>query len=529
MKRATLAGIGLALVATVTLSLGGGPAAERAKAEPADPAGWTDEPTPPKMKFNGTAGCGAVGCHGAAVKYPPDPKSAYPYSPYAFTYWTNYDKHANAYNVLFNERSRRMMMNLLRYDSVEQTPRDAATKDARCLACHTIPESVLGDNGKVANTPDALTARTEGVSCEACHGLAEKWKGPHTAQAEWQTKTGPERRKLYDDTGMTWLNDLGVRAAVCAGCHVGAGPDPARHIPVRDVNHDLIAAGHPRLNFELLSYTQNQPPHWERKDRLAGNAAFTGKAGREYDARLWLVGQVANARAALGLLRYRARPARPSDPPYEGRTWAEFAEYDCFGCHHNLVSPSWRQLVGNYYTGSASKRRKPGSLVWCTWNVSKPLEQIADKTMAQAILDLRRAMASNYPNREAVTAQIDAFDTELKPLLKKVDTMPLPQAVVLLGQALPAEKEDFGGMNWDDAAQVYLAADALAHAAGLSDDPEVKAILAEIARALTMPRDGPIFFDSPIRFVPKPIPGVKQEGKDLPTLFTELRVKLLPN
>ena len=43
---------------------------------------------------------------------------------------------------------------------------------------------------------------------------------------------------------MTILRPTGPTAEACAACHVGDGLD-------REVNHDLIAAGHPRLNFEL--------------------------------------------------------------------------------------------------------------------------------------------------------------------------------------------------------------------------------------------------------------------------------------
>ena len=60
-----------------------------------------------------------------------------------------------------------------------------------------------------------------------------------------------------------------VQAQVCVGCHVGA---PAKDgVPARDLNHDLMAAGHPRLIFELSSYQANMPPHW-RHGQVQGQA-----------------------------------------------------------------------------------------------------------------------------------------------------------------------------------------------------------------------------------------------------------------
>ncbi|HEV8058888.1 MAG TPA: hypothetical protein VGP68_03395, partial [Gemmataceae bacterium] len=70
------------------------------------------------------------------------------------------------------------------------------------------------------------------------------------------------------------------------------------------------------------------------------------------EVRAWALGQVLSAQAALELLATRA-----SDT---GRPWPEFAEYDCFACHHDLKSKSWRaaeQLHG----------REPGTPNWGGW------------------------------------------------------------------------------------------------------------------------------------------------------------------
>ena len=100
------------------------------------------------------------------------------------------------------------------------------------------------------------------------------------------------------------------------------------------MSHDLIAAGHPPLRFELVNYLNAMPPHWNTR-------AATERHGTGFTAKLWTVSQLVSAQAAVDVLNYRAKqteaPSRKQTP------WPEFAEYDCFACHHNLAQPSWRQ------------------------------------------------------------------------------------------------------------------------------------------------------------------------------------------
>src|SRR5262249_44082077 len=144
-----------------------------------------------------------------------------------------------------------------------------------------------------------------GFGCESCHGPAEHWLAPHTAPASWSRMNDQTKRGL----GFWPLQRMADRAQVCVSCHVGEKD--------RDVNHDLIAAGHPRMNFAFDTYLANLPRHWQPdKDRDLESA--------------WLVGEVVSAHAALELLAHRAeKTAKP---------WPEFAEYDCFACHHNLTA-----------------------------------------------------------------------------------------------------------------------------------------------------------------------------------------------
>src|SRR5579871_4604612 len=276
--------------------------------------------------FQGVGGCSARACHGGLV--PEDPTTDR--SRYAYTFALNYDKHPRAFAVLDQDLGRHIMKNLANGGPVR-----LGSEDARCLACHTVPGTVLDSAGQLNLSDAARALRREGVGCESCHGASETWLVAHTA---WRTPH--DREAGYHSTGMTQLDDLAARAVVCVGCHVGAPEEKANNLPARDVNHELIAAGHPRLTFEFASYLADMPPHWNEP------------ADRERPAKAWVVGQAVQAEAELKLLQ----------PPAAGPdNWPEFARFDCAACHHDLFWGKWRsgpgRLVGDGWDVSLLLRR----------------------------------------------------------------------------------------------------------------------------------------------------------------------------
>ena len=106
-------------------------------------------------------------------------------------------------------------------------------------------------------SPEAERARTfdstDGVSCESCHGPASNWLGPHT------TKGWTHERSVA--AGMRDLRDPVRRAENCLTCHLGTAD--------KSVDHEMIAAGHPDLYFELASFTAAMPRHWKARATIA--------------------------------------------------------------------------------------------------------------------------------------------------------------------------------------------------------------------------------------------------------------------
>jgi hypothetical protein len=304
----------LAAVALVPVALWAG---GRADGPQIQPAVFATTPAAPTIRAVGMVGCAAAACHGGpGVGSLTGPPAADCWQT-AATHWRAVDPHTRAYATLGGERSARIMATLGR--------KHPAARDVQCLACHTNPALADADPDP---GPERLALRAEGVGCEACHGNAGRWQAVHT-------RDGADGVGF----GMVPLRDLGARALACAGCHVGAPADPARGYPVRDVNHDLLAAGHPRLTFEFADYQLRLTPHWHEKDRT----------GSGFEAKAWLAGRAATAEAACRLLADRAARG----------PWPELAEFNCAACHHDLPSG----------------RPSPGTAPWQTvWPLTRPVD-----------------------------------------------------------------------------------------------------------------------------------------------------------
>jgi hypothetical protein len=250
-----------------------------------------------KWRLVGVGSCTAAGCHGAGHT-DRTAKSEY-------NFWISQDSHSHAFSNLYNEQSRRMTQ-LLSQLSSEPTP--PAPQNPRCLACHS-----MTDASPLDPHTDVLS---DGVGCEACHGPAEGWLAVHS-----EHRLNQQEKRQF---GMWDTDRLLVRTQVCVRCHVGS--PPSGNSPSHDVNHDLIAAGHPRLRFEMTSFSAIMPKHWDGTQDRARHPNF--------DAQLWAVGQAATTQAALSQLASRAQ---------RGTNWPEFAEWSCGACHHDLRGDETRQ------------------------------------------------------------------------------------------------------------------------------------------------------------------------------------------
>ena len=252
----------------------------------AQPPQSTNNQQPTTNNYVGVASCANSGCHGST-----SPLNATKVLQNEYFTWLNTDRHAGTYNILFDERSARIVRNM--------RLRKRAYEEKVCLDCHTtnVPANLVAGQVDVE----------DGVQCEACHGPASGWRAEHTAEG-WTREQSIAR-------GMIDLSSLAVRAHTCHRCHLGNAD--------KEVDHELIASGHPILAFELDNYAESMPAHWNRDEATSG-------------ARAWAVGQAMKFRDSLANLARHAR----------GDEWPEFSDMSCINCHHSLKGSAWRQQRG---------------------------------------------------------------------------------------------------------------------------------------------------------------------------------------
>ena len=157
---------------------------------------------------------------------------------------------------------------------------------------------------------------SDGIGCESCHGPSGGWIATH------YTTAGTHAANVA--AGLTPLDDPRVRAGVCLDCHFGSARGD------QFVTHRMMAAGHPRIVFELDLFSALQQHHDEDAD-------YGRRKGRTDSVRLWAVGQAEAVRRQLSLF---ARPGFGSEGIFP-----EFVFYDCHSCHRAITDGPERRLT----------------------------------------------------------------------------------------------------------------------------------------------------------------------------------------
>ena len=252
---------------------------------------------PPEGVFLGVGSCAGSTCHGATQPWPGSRVRQDEY-----LVWQLRDPHAKAYTGLFGPRAKRIARNLGLQNAHEAEA---------CLSCHTH-----------APPPAERSARfqaEDGVGCEACHGPGRAWLGDHVAGV-----ADAAAYRALVDKGMFAIDDPAIRAELCLGCHLGT--------ETRQVTHRMMGAGHPRLRFELDTFTETEPAHFVVDDD------YRKRKQAASHTRTWAVGQAVAAREfLLGFAggRWRTEGGFP-----------ELTFYDCQACHHPTSSLRWQPRDG---------------------------------------------------------------------------------------------------------------------------------------------------------------------------------------
>jgi len=424
----------------------------------AAPATTLANPVPEASKYTGPGSCSSTSCHGS-VK----PRADSRIFQNEYSIWVVQDKHAKAYDALTGSVGERMgrILGLGKSEAA-----------AKCLACHAL------------DVPAESRAKTfelsEGVTCESCHGPASVWLGPHTTRG-W-THQQSVAAGMYD------TRNLVRRTEKCLSCHLGT--------PEKSVDHEMIAAGHPDLYFELDSFSAVMPRHWKTPRESASGVPAESEAWS--GVRDWGTGQAVQLRASLERIAWRAK----------GKNWPEYAELQCFSCHHALSAPeqSWRQERG--YAG-----RRPGDPPWnaSRYAVFRELAHQVDDGVASRLDDqvaqINKAMSQLSPDRDAVSAAATSAAALAGQLAGRIETHPYDSAMTMrLLQNISNDADEIAEQGERAAEQAAMALDSLFIAYSrnekLAGAPEVRATINGLFQQLENPSSyNPIDFARQMRRV----------------------------
>ena len=239
----------------------------------------------------GVASCAGSTCHGAIEPWPGSTVLQN-----EFVTWQREDRHAKAYEVLLNDRSKRIARNL---------GLGAAHTAALCLDCHAdnVDRKARGKQFQLS----------DGVGCEACHGGAVGWLGIHIS--------GVGGHADNIKAGMYPTDDPIGRARLCLSCHFGNEQ--------KFVNHRIMGAGHPRMSFELDTFTAIQPAHF----RVDGD--YRKRKSGANGVQIWAIGQ---AMALVATLDAMIDPKHGRDGIFP-----ELVLFDCQACRHPMSNVRWQR------------------------------------------------------------------------------------------------------------------------------------------------------------------------------------------
>jgi hypothetical protein len=255
-----------------------------------------------------------------------------------------------------------------------------AEEAKECLQCHSdyVPQDQRGEEFQL----------DDGIGCEACHGGAEHYMETHTDQQRSQAS------KSEDGLFPTWQTQS--RAKLCLSCHLGDSE--------RMITHQIMGAGHPRLTFELDTFTFLQPHHRVDDD-------YVDRKGSVDNARDWAVGQALAAGQMLELLQ-------DSEHGWRG-VFIEPVLLDCHSCHKPMDEGRWKARSGTGL-GPGEMRLNDSNLIMLRLIAMAVDTDLSTKIKDQTV-ELHQATTESRDALMSAAAALQATINGALPLLSRHD------------------------------------------------------------------------------------------------------------
>jgi hypothetical protein len=318
-------------------------------------------------KHMGVTSCASSVCHGSVT-----PSQTYDVLLNEYVTWSHNDAHAKAFNVLRSLKSRAIAAKLGIGDP-------ASAKE--CLDCHTdnVPPQQRGEKFSLA----------DGIGCEACHGGSEYWLATHTS-----------KRATYRDNvthGMYPTADLRQRTELCLSCHYGTADKFA--------THRMMAAGHPRLSFEMETFLALQPPHYRIDE------GYKKRKPTYTSTQNWSYGQLAAALRAVETLQ--------GPRVNNSGAFPELALFNCYGCHmSSMRRTDWSHRLLESGAEPGSVPISDGYLIMA-WIIAREL----DPSSAPGLLRMSRSLlAASASERSQIVERSRDVGASLRRLCEQAAT-----------------------------------------------------------------------------------------------------------
>lgn len=364
----------------------------------------------------GTATCATSQCHGKN-----SPQEGRNVQLNEYTIWIGGDRHSIAYKTLETKESKLIARKL-------GLPN--ATTAKICLDCHAdnVPPDKRGPKFQIS----------DGVGCEGCHGGSEKWLVSHTDPDTTHQKNIAN--------GLLATEDASVRAEVCLACHLGNKDQFA--------THRIMAAGHPRLSFELDLFTNNQPAHY------SVDQDYIERKGRVDRVDLWINGQLHGIQESLKTAKNRL---------YDGEgIFPDFAFFDCHSCHHSMSKLRWSKTRADGVRPGSLRLNMPNmpvieSLVLATGN-----QQLADELTTARVSTVRAAQQGRRSFDAAADVLLTKLDRVRSQLESNLDRNDIKAVLKSLLDAAAADQAS----DYAEAEQIYFSYETLCYAIDQSEQCE---------------------------------------------------------
>jgi hypothetical protein len=352
----------------------------------------------------GVASCANSVCHGASQ---PFRDSAVMQN--EFSVWQESDPHAQSYRTLETPRSKAIARKLGLGDP---------TQAKVCLDCHAdnIGPHLRGERFQI----------TDGVGCEACHGGAEPWLNAHADRSVTHAANIAN--------GMYPTDQPIARAELCLSCHMGSKQRP--------ITHRVMGAGHPRLSFELDTFTWLHPHY-------TINAAWIKRKGEWNGVRDWAVGQGVAAGNLLDLL--------VDEKTGWNGIFPELVLFNCHACHRLMNANQWGPRPGTGL-GPGAVPLNDANLVMFR-HVLAPVDKAAAARVGRETRALHSATTQSRGATFAAARRLHATLTELLPKVAAFDYGPDDFNVILASIEADARRGEY--RDYAAAEQVAMAAQSL--------------------------------------------------------------------